>query len=187
MGPWLPAPYTPLIPGHHGPSPSTQLVPTYRSIEFAFAIHGHEESASNTKYAHYSSFHRGDFQQTYGRDTGIRGTKGCGLRKCVMWVLHSSRGSYPQCSMDPCAPVLLGGRRTPASCLTCCSMHHAGTSLLLAKYLFLHCPQASSSVAKVKISQIVFGAYETFVIMQLISPPWILLFQLDIRVTGPWG
>lgn len=88
---------------------------------------------------------------------------------------------------SPCCSAAVGGHRTPASCLTCCPMHHAGTSLLLAKYLFLHCPQASSSVAKVKISQSVPGAYETFVIMQLISPLWILLFQLDIRVTGPWG
>jgi len=89
------------------PSPGTQQVATYRSIEFAFAIHGHEESTSNTKYAHHSSFHRGDFQQTYGRDTGIRGTKGCALRECVISVLHSSRRSHPQRGMYPHAPALL--------------------------------------------------------------------------------
>lgn len=42
--------------------------------------------------------------------------------------------------------------------------------LLLAKYLFLFCPQASSCVDKVKISQSMLRANETFVIMQLISP-----------------
>lgn len=159
---------------------------TYRSIEFAFAIHGHEESASNTKYAHHSSFHGGDFQQTYRGDTGIRGTEGCALTECVVSVLRSPKGSHPQRGVDPHAPALLWVASEPQPRAAPRPM----PSLLLAKYLFLLRPQASFCVAEVKISQSVLGANETFVIMQLISPPLpprILLFQLDIRVMGPRG
>lgn len=165
------------------PSPGTSSVATYRSIEFAFAIHGHEESTSDTKYAHHSSFHRRDFQQTCRGNTGISGTA---LKECAVSVLCSPKGSHPRCG-SPCPGSAVGGRRTPASRSTCSSMPHAGISLLLAKYLFLLCPQASSCVEEVKISQCALGANETFVITQLISPSWILLFQLGIRVIGPRG
>lgn len=90
------------------PSPRTQTVATYRSIEFASAIHGHEESTSNTKYAHHSSFHRGDFQQTYIGDMGNQGDEVlCPEAVCVVSVLCSPRGSHPWCGVDPHAPALL--------------------------------------------------------------------------------
>lgn len=94
------------------PSPGTQSVATYRSIEFAFAIHGHEESTSNTKYAHHSSFHRGDFQQTYRGDMGIRGTKGRALKERVVSVLRSSKGSHRVWWGSPRPSTAVGGHRT---------------------------------------------------------------------------
>lgn len=101
------------------PAPGTQLVATYRSIEFAFAVHGHEESTSNTKYAHHSSFHGGDFQQTYRGDTGIRGTKGCAPKECVVSVLCSPRGSCPRCGVDLHAPALPWVAAEPQSHTPC--------------------------------------------------------------------
>lgn len=167
------------------PSPGMHSVATYRSIEFAFAIHGHEESTSDTKYAHHASFHRRNFQQTYRGDTGIRGTKGCAL-ECVVTVLRSPTGSHPLCG-SPYSSTAVGGHRTPASCSTCCPMPHAGTSLLLAKYLFLFCPQASSCVDKVKISQSVLRANETFVIMQLMSLLPDLIVSVGYQSHGATG
>lgn len=158
---------------------------TYRSIEFAFAIHGHKKSASDTKYAHHASFHRRNFQQTYRGNTGIRGTKRRALG-CVVTVLCSPAGCHPQWgSPHPCTAV--GGHTTPGSYSTCCPMPHAGTSLLLAKYLFLFCPQASSCVDKVKISQSVLRANETFVIMQLISPLPDLIVSVGYQSHGATG
>lgn len=88
------------------PPPDTHSVATYRSIEFPFAIHGHEESTSNTKYAHHSSFHGGDFQQTYRGDIGIRETKGC-AQECVVPMLPSPRSSHSRRGMDPHAQAPL--------------------------------------------------------------------------------
>lgn len=140
------------------PSPCTQMVATYRSIELASAIHGHEESTSNTKYAHHSSFHRGDFQQTYIGDMRNQGDKVlCPEGVCGVSPVLTQRFPFLVWCGSPCPSTAVGGHRSPASCPTCCPMLHAGTSLLLAKYLFLHCPQASSCVAEVKISQSVLG------------------------------
>lgn len=66
-------------------------------------------------------------------------------------------------------------------------MPHAGTSLLLAKYLFLLCPQASSCVDEVKINQSVLEANETFVIMQLISPLQDLIVSVGYQSHGATG
>lgn len=59
--------------------------------------------------------------------------------------------------------------------------------LLLAKYLFLFCPQASSGVDKVKISQSMLRANETFVIMQLTSPLPDLIVSVGYQSRGATG
>lgn len=93
------------------PSPGTHSVATYRSIELAFAVHGHEESTFDTKYAHHTSFHRRNFQQTYTGDTEIRGTKGCALEH-VVTVPRSPTGCHPQCA-SPHPSTAVGVHRAP--------------------------------------------------------------------------
>lgn len=159
------------------PTPGTHSVATYRSIEFAFAVHGHEESTFDTEYAHHASFHRRNFQKTYTGDTEIRGTNGSAL-ECVVTALCSP-------SVDPHIPVLLWA--ATGSHPTCSPMPHAGTSLLLAKCLFLFCPQASFGVDKVKISQSTLRANETFVIIQLTSPLPDLIVSVGYESHGATG
>lgn len=65
-------------------------------------------------------------------------------------------------------------------------MHHAGTSLLLAKYLFLHCPQASSSVAKVKISQCARGV-QNICHHAAYIPPLDLIVSVGYQSHGAMG